>query len=272
MRKKIIFSFVFSLVCLSSAGAQTITSIRIVGTHKIEKAVIYKNLTSKKGEVYTSSSVRRDIKKLYELGYFENISVYKKDVSQGVELSYVIEEKPIIKDILTHGFHEIDKEDIEALISLKKYSFLNISDVKRVQEAILNLYTEKGFTLSDVRYEISQKDKNNQIEVHFYISEVAKVAIKKITFVGNHALSSEELKSKMFTKEKDIWYWITDSGVFKEEIFQRDVSQGLVYYYLMNGYVDIKISEPQITLSHMALFNSYTSRGRKASFWKSRFF
>jgi len=248
--RKIGYFFVFMLFVapLVSLGVP-VKQIHIVGDKKIEKAVILKHLRTKIQQDYSARRVRTDILTLYKLGYFENISVYKKNVTGGVRLTYVIEEKPVISKVSLHGNKEIDTEDIEEVISLKKFSFLDLSEVKKVQDNILNLYTEKGFYSADVHYELVPNKAKNEVQVVYYVSEVDKVQIKKINLIGNKSFSDDELKNRMFTKEKDVWSWITDNGVYQEEVFQRDVQQGLVYFYLMHGYVDIRIHTPQVSIS-----------------------
>src|SRR3989338_3564981 len=189
------------------------------------------------------------MKRLYKLGYFDDIAIYKKESAEGLVLTYVVREKPTIRNIIIEGNKEIDTEDLEAIYLVKKHSFLDVSQVKKTQDSIINLYSEKGFFLADVRYELSEVSKNNDVEVSFHISEVDKVQVTSIHFIGNKAFADDELKGIMHTKEKGVWSWITKSGVYQDEIFKQDVQQGLAYYYLMHGYVDIKIQDPQVEIS-----------------------
>ena len=241
--------FLLLPVFLHAEAGNKIAAVHVVGNQKIEKAVILDALSKREGEDFSASAVRQDMKRLYKLGYFDDIAVYKKESGEGLILTYVVKEKPTIRNIIIEGNKEIDTEDLEAIYLVKKHSFLDVSQVKKTQSSILNLYSEKGFFLADVRYELSEVSKNNDVEVSFHISEVDKVGVKSIHFIGNHAFKDDELKAIMHTKEKGVWSWITKSGVYQDEIFKRDVQQGLAYYYLMNGYVDIKIHEPQVEIS-----------------------
>jgi len=239
----------FSHVTLHAEEANKISGIQIVGNRKIEKAVILDSIHMREGTVFSRVSVRKDIKHLYELGYFENVQVYKKDSPQGLMVTYVVSEKPTVRNITVSGNKEVDTEDIEGVFAVKKNSFLDLSHVIKTQSAILNLYSEKGYYLADVRYEFSDVSKNNDVELTFHVSEVDKVQVKSIHFIGNKVFSDDELKAIMHTKEKGVWSWITKSGVYQDEIFKRDVGQGLAYYYLMHGYVDIKIQDPEVQIS-----------------------
>src|SRR5947207_3025695 len=89
---------------------------------------------------------------------------------------------------------------------------------------------------------------NIEVTVVFLINEHAKVTVKEIRFVGNHAIGSEELKAAMLTQEGSPFSFVTSAGTYREEAFQRDeiVLQGL---YFDIGYIYVKFGRPAIELS-----------------------
>ncbi len=87
----------------------------------------------------------------------------------------------------------------------------------------------------------------NEVIVTFQITEGPKGRIKKITFKGNQHLKSADLKRVMQTKEWTLFSILTKTGILDEDILKNDV-QILNAYYIDNGYLDSKVSEPKIDL------------------------
>ena len=54
---------------------------------------------------------------------------------------------------------------------------------------------------------------NNEVDVVFVINEHAKVTVKEVRFVGNRAISTEELKGAMITQEGSFWSFLDRKSV-----------------------------------------------------------
>ncbi|MFH1624330.1 MAG: outer membrane protein assembly factor BamA, partial [Pseudomonadota bacterium] len=80
----------------------------------------------------------------------------------------------------------------------------------------------------------------------FRITENKKTKIKEIRFAGNKAYRDKELQNVMETSEKGLLSWITDSGVLKEDVLDRDIDK-ISGFYRDHGYVDIRVGKPEIT-------------------------
>jgi outer membrane protein insertion porin family len=66
--------------------------------------------------------------------------------------------------------------------------------------------------------------------------------------VGNKAASDDDLRSVMLTQESDLLSFVTSSGTYREDVFQRDVLL-LQSYYQDRGYIYVKIHDPKFELS-----------------------
>ncbi len=83
--------------------------------------------------------------------------------------------------------------------------------------------------------------------VVFNITEGPKGSIKKIVFKGNQKIKSSQLKKVMTTKQSNIFSIISKTGLLDEDALKNDI-QLLNAYYLDQGYLDAKISEPKVDL------------------------
>src|SRR5207237_10000461 len=67
-------------------------------------------------------------------------------------------------------------------------------------------------------------------------------------FIGNRAVSTDELKAAMITREGNFFSFLTSAGTYREDAFARDeyVLQGLYYD---RGYLYVKFGKAAIELS-----------------------
>lgn len=224
-----------------------IKEIRIVGNVKIEKEVILRTIKSKENEPFDKEVVSDDVKALYALGYFRDIRVHLEEKEDGVILTYIVQEKPKVKDLIISGYQRLKREEIEGVSRIKKGEFFEEELLRETEEALKNLYASKGFYTASIESEVEELP-DNEVRVFIDIYEGPKGAIREIRFVGNRSFSSRTLKKLMQTKEKDWLSWLTKSGTFNKEILQVDL-QRIRYFYQDNGYLDVKIDEPKINSS-----------------------
>lgn len=227
---------------------RTITRIQFRGNRKVEDDAIRVNLRSKAGETLKPETVRADLRAMWDMGFFEDIVVEAEpEGADGVVLIFAVDEKPSIRKVLVAGNREIDLEKINEVLDLKRDTILDIGKVKQNRDKIHDLYVEKGFYLASVEYE-ARPVNDTQVDVWFVIDERDKVEIREISFVGNEQVSDAELRGIIATSAGGALSFLGDGGVFKEEVFERDIIMITAYYY-DRGFINVKIGTPQIQLS-----------------------
>lgn len=87
-----------------------------------------------------------------------------------------------------------------------------------------------------------------QVDVVFVINEKAKVLIERLALVGNHALSDDEIKPFLETREGNLISFITSWGTYKAEAFKTDLMRIEAIYH-DHGYIEVKVGNPQVRLS-----------------------
>lgn len=228
---------------------KTVKSIQVSGLKRLEKDAVIEKVGTKVGQPLTAEQVRADIQALYGMGYFDEISVEVQEVGDsGVNVVYVIKERPVIASIDFEGNEHLTATDLKDVTKTKQWSILDISKVKEDIVRIQKHYEEKGFYLAKVTYELTAVSEN-EVHLTFKINDYDKVQIKKITFLNNRHFTDEQLKSVFAeTKEGNILSFVSSSGNFKETSFKQDL-QRLTYWYLDHGYVKFKTESPVVTVS-----------------------
>jgi outer membrane protein insertion porin family len=237
----------------ATAGDQffgkTVAQIRVEGLKRIEKDAVLAKITTKPGSVITQDQIRSDIQALFNMGYFDDISIEAESGESGqVDLIYSVRERPVISKVQFEGNERLSSSDLKDVIKVKEWSILDVNKVKEDVSLIQKHYEEKGFYLAKVSFDL-KSSKPNEVELIYRINDYDKVQIKKITFLNNRKFKDEELKSVLAeTREGGFFSFINNSGNFKESAFKQDL-QRLTYWYLDHGYVKFKYENPVVTVS-----------------------
>ncbi len=227
-----------------------ITRINVQGNRRVETDAIRAALTLRVGDTFDKMKLRQTLLSVWKMGYFSDV---KLDVSPqpppftGYALTVMVTEKPAIHDVKISGNEELSREDLKDTIEIKQFQILDQEGVRKTAKKIQEKYVEKGYFLAEVTPRIDPLP-NNEVNVVFVVNEHAKVTVKEIRFVGNRAISTAELKSQMVTQEGNFFSFLTSSGTYREDAFQRDefVLQGMYYD---RGYLYVKLGKPTIELS-----------------------
>ncbi|MDY0221043.1 MAG: outer membrane protein assembly factor BamA [Desulfobacterium sp.] len=221
-----------------------ITGVKLEGNRRIESDAVLRILTVKSGDIFTPAILSDDIKKIYSMGYFDDVRVESHPRDKGVELVFTVVEKPSVRRLKIKGNRVYDEKGITEVTRTSTGSIVNIFKLDADVARIKALYTEKNYHNCAVHYEISPLD-NNQADIEFIIDEGNKLRIESILFEGNSYFSDKKLKKIMKTKEKGFFFWLTSSGDLSQNELDQDVFR-LESHYKDQGFVDARISDPEI--------------------------
>ncbi len=222
----------------------TVEKIVIKGNRKIEADAIRAKLSTREGGSYSDTLIRQDIQDLFATGFFYNVTVDRSE-SGPITVTYTVQEKPSIAEIEFENNDEVEDDELRETTGLKAYEILNQAKIREATEKIEKLYEDKGFFLARVTAKITPLKEDDNVKLTFDIRENDKVKVKRISFIGNKKMGSNKLKSAMLTQEGGYFSFLSGSGAYKQEAFDRDV-QVLNILYFNEGYVQVKIDRPQV--------------------------
>ncbi|MFQ5560411.1 MAG: POTRA domain-containing protein, partial [Nitrospinota bacterium] len=242
-----ILTCVLTVLFHAHAGAEEIVQeVLIQGNQRVHDSSIRFYISHSKGKPYSPRNARNDIKKLYTLGYFDDIRIELKQEPSGVTLTYFVKEKPFLSSIVITGADAVKKSDIEEKLGLKKGTHFKRSAVLQDVETIKKLYREKGYYLVGVK--TSEKvQANNTIRLEFEIDEGKKIHVDSIYFYGNKNFSSKTLLSILETNTTGMFSWLTESGTYKKDVLKTDLLK-LQNFYGNNGYIQFRIEDPRVEI------------------------
>ena len=227
------------------ASEERIIRIEFKGNRKIEASAIQQVLRSKAGNIFSDADLSDDIKAVYKMGYFDDVTAEVADIPEGKVIVFVVAEKPMITEIRIQGNKAVKRDDIEGVMSVRTRQTLNPEKLKADMEKIKILYDSKGFYNAEIGY-ATERPGERDIHIVVSIVENEKLFIRDISFEGNRTFTTKELKNMMTTNEWGIFHFFTDSGVLKKDQLKQDVGK-LSAFYMNNGFINVQIGEPIIT-------------------------
>ena len=225
-----------------------IERVQFRGNRKVEDDAVRINLVTRPGALLDPSKIRDDLRAMWKMGFFADIVVEAEITASGsVILTFAVKERPSIHKVLIAGNDELGLDKINEVIDLELDTIVDVTKIKKNREKIAEQYVKEGFYLATVDYELRPYNET-EVDVWFTIDEKSKIKIRDVQFIGNSALTDDELRANMENRRADSLSIINDSGTFNQETFERDLER-LVAVYWDRGYAAVKVATPQVRLS-----------------------
>jgi outer membrane protein insertion porin family len=223
----LIFAFIF---CMTSIGfAQTelkIKEVKIEGNKSVSSDTILAKIKTQRGQMFSRSVLNDDLKRLYALGYFTDVSIDVEDEPDGIIVRIIVEEKPIISKIVIEGNQKLSDNKIKKSIITKDGDLLNYTKLSTDLYSIRELYKSKGFERVVVNHKIDKDPDSEGSIVVISIEENARETVVAVSIEGNESVKTDELFKFISTKPKK-WFW--QKGYFNQEKLEQDVKRLSLY-------------------------------------------
>lgn len=255
MKEKIFLFFLIFLLTLPlssykkvyASTAPIVTAIEVKGLKRIEEGAILKRIRQKIGQPLSRQKISKDIKNIYNMGYFEDVKVEVEPYEGGLKVIYVLKEKPTISRIFFSGNHEFDDTKLSKQLTITPGAIADVTLIQRNVSALKNFYESEGYWSAQV-VPIVKEVSDSEVTLTFLINEGSKVRIKDIEFIGNSKISDSKIKHVMETKSWWIFSFITSSGYYKKSVMKQDIERIKNLYY-NNGFLNVVVSDPEIILT-----------------------
>jgi outer membrane protein insertion porin family len=238
------------------AGAQQgkppleIREIIFTGNRMVEGATVRARVQSAEGDIFDPEQITRDVRSIYELGFFEDIKVEAEGFEGGLKITFVLREKPIIRAVTFEGNDKLSESDIRDKLEFAARTIYNPAAVTQAVQQIKNIYREKGFFEVNIDTK-SEPVSEGEMNLVFVIDEGGKFQVSKVSFTGNEAYSDGKLRRVMQTKRWTLFSLLTGSGRLVDEVLQED-RQRILSFYQDNGYLEARVGNPQVSIREEA--------------------
>src|SRR5262245_46222680 len=134
-----------------------VRDVVIQGNRRIQEAVILGRIGTKIGSPFTPTRLAEDIRAVFALGYFDDVQLKVEDFEGGVKVTFVVVERPFVRDIQFVGNKKLDAAGLTEKIDLKLGAVYNPVEVTRAAERIREYYEEEGYFEVEVSRDASKR-------------------------------------------------------------------------------------------------------------------
>lgn len=224
-----------------------VVEVQVEGVRRLEPFVVLSAVNLGRGDELSASRVRRDLKSVYDTGFFDDVRVSTREADGGVILVFTVVEKPAIRQVLLEGHKKLDDEDLREVLDIRAFSVLNSASVERNRQRLHELYVEKGYFLADIQPRVVEVSES-QVDLVFDITENRKVVVADISFTGNEHMQASRMRRFMQTKQGGAVPWLTSRGSFQEADLTTDLDT-IRFLYWEEGYWEVGVRPPNVFLS-----------------------
>ena len=256
-----VFSHSTSAQTTGSAGlSASIAEIEIKGTSELESSQIMFLIESQVGDILDRKIIRRDIHAIYKMKLFEDVQAEVEELDEGESgiksylLRYLVKERPRLAEVKLKGVLLVERTVIEEKMTLLQYDPYDPEKIALNEQIILEHYRSEGYPRVSVNsiietVEADAENAGERFRVIFEMNEAPRVYLTDIYVSGTKYYSELEIKRFIMSSEIDCVSWANQSGLFREEMINQDLSV-ITQHYLKKGYIKVFVDKPEVTLIH----------------------
>ena len=213
-----------------------VKDLAIQGNRRVQEAVILARVSAKVGGPFVPARLADDIRSVFSLGFFDDVQAKVEDFEGGVKLTFVVSERPFVRDISFGGNKRLDAATLQEKIDFKLGAVYNPVEVTRAAEKLKEAYEEEGYFEVGVTPEVV-KLPDGDVSVTFRVAEGRKMTIDTIVIEGAQGLKPDKIKGIMLTQERE--FYILRGTVQRQKLDQD--AERVVTFYNDNGYIQARV-------------------------------
>ena len=257
--------YLFNLILLTcfafSQGSQPdihLVDVQVEGNILTSENTIIFTAGLRKGQEVSPTEFPRAIKRLWQLGLFQDIQIrYDSETEEGLSLTIIVKENLILGSLIFEGNQKIKDRKFEDELSLSSGQRIKPNTPHETVEKIKTIYAEKGYLNAIIEPVLEIPEEESSLfdgkakdlvrDIVYHIEEKNKVKIGKILFQGNESFSDFILRWKMKETKQQRWYLFWRS-TFDDKKFKEDIDL-VSQHYRNKGYRDFRIVSDSVQLS-----------------------
>ena len=174
-----------------------LVQVRVSGNVITSENTIIFTSGLREGQTITPADFPRAIKRLWQLGLFQDIQIqYDEETNEGLSLTIIVKENFILGEIKYEGNKKLKDRKFEEEITLSKGQRISPNTLHETEESIRRIYAEKVYLNVIIDSELALPDEETTFfdgkgkdlvrDIIFKIQENDKIKIGKIIFEGNN--------------------------------------------------------------------------------------
>jgi outer membrane protein insertion porin family len=231
----------------AAPAPERVLSVGVTGNRFIETETVLADVKTKAGDVLDRKQIGRDVRTLFDTGYFSDVSVEGIRSPQGVRVIFHVVENPVIGEVKIKGNDAIETKIFKFKLKMVPGRVLNAALERHDIHTIRSMYLKKGYYQVGIHIKTTKRS-DGRVDVVINIVEGQVTHIVRILFVGNHAFSDAELRDQLGSQQSGFMAWFSGRNVFHKDRLGSD-ARLLLQFYQNKGYLDSKVESTLVSLS-----------------------
>lgn len=220
--KLMLVSLVFLLLKPSLVFAQTypdVVELKVEGNQQVDTNYILSVVGTKVGQPVDKEQLDKDIEAIYNLGFFAYVDVMIEPLVEGVGVTYVVQENPIVREVRFEGNEVYTEEELKELVFTKPGNIFNSVFFRHDLERIRDKYQEDGYVMMRIQ--------DVQIQEGIITVKILEPKVGEIVVQGNE-------KTETFVIEREIK--LKSGDYFNAKVLRHSLNklQRLGYFETVN--------------------------------------
>jgi len=249
--KKLIYSiYLFTLLFAQSTQEFVLKDVKVEGNVVSSANTIIFTSGLRKGLTVSASEFPRAIKRLWQLGLFDDVQIrYDDENNNEVSITLIVTESSVVGEIVFEGNRKIkDSKFIEEL-EITTGQRIKPNMLHEKKKKMKKLYAEKGYLKTEIDFELISSNKMSNLfdgkaqsitkDIIFKIKENEKIRLRNIYFEGNETYSDFRLRFLMKETKQQRWYYFWRTAFDKDKL-ETD-KEKIIEFYQNKGHRDFTI-------------------------------
>lgn len=241
------------LLCWAPVQAQEelLEDIVVDGNQSLSLEAFLRLTSLRVGDPFDTEAIRKDFRRLWDRGMFDDLSVEARDGETGKILIYHVKERPRLNSVEYEKNKAISETQIEEQFGERGVEIhlgapVDYRVIQDAEELLRQLVSAKGFLDSQVDAELDEVDPGH-LALTFRIKPGRKTRIKKLTFSGNEQFSDAKLRSQLkLTSPLKWWkFWGKKKTLYHPTRLEQDLLN-VERLYANHGYLDLRVRNAEV--------------------------
>lgn len=215
-----------------------VVEVAVSGLKNVPFKKVWEEIKIRKGRVYSQETIDEDLRRLFDLGVFSSINVDVNDQQEGVKVTFVVVEKPLVTRLDFKGNKVLKAGGLKDEITVKEGEPLDEIKIAESKDKLLTKYREKGYAQVQVETEITDLGEGKR-QLTFQVTEGNKIIIESVLVNGGSAFAEKKIRKVLKLKP---------GKVYKEEVLEKGV-QNLRTFYKSRGFYHFEMTEPEVVFN-----------------------
>jgi outer membrane protein insertion porin family len=175
-----------------------VTAIEIRGNKVQTESDIMEAVFSRIGDILIEEKVSSDVKAIYAMGYFQDVSASFESYAKGTKIIFNVIENPVLNTISFEGISVYPASKLVSLIKTKTGEIINFKVLQEDIQTINDYYHQNGYSIARVA-DVSTDPKTSTLNI-----KIVEGIIESIALEGNQATRDYVILREIDTKPGDI--------------------------------------------------------------------